>query len=175
MQAAVSLDPAAPKPVFYQHLCERLEQLLGDEKNLVANAANTSALLFHLLPDVNWVGFYMVEGRELVLGPFQGNPARVRIPFGKGVCGAAAADRCTMLVSDVSAFPGRVVSDPASCSEIAVPLLNWGNLLGVLEIDSASVNRFDADDRDGIECLVSVFVASQATNDLPDLSEHAVG
>lgn len=164
-----------PKSVFYQHLCEQLEQLLGDEKNLVANAANTCALLFQVLPDVNWVGFYMAENRELVLGPFQGKPACVRIPFGKGVCGAAAAERRTMLVSDVSAFPGHIVCDPAARSEIVAPLLNWGNLLGVLDIDSASLNRFDEDDREGIESLVSVFVASQATNDLPDLSEHAAG
>lgn len=169
------MDPAAPKSVFYQHLCEQLEQLLGDEKNLVSNAANASALLFQFLPDVNWVGFYMTENRDLVLGPFQGKPACVRIPFGKGVCGTAAAARHTVVVSDVTTFPGHIVCDAASRSEIAVPLLNWGNLLGVLDIDSASVNRFDEDDRDGIESLVAVFLASQATDDLPDLSEHAVG
>jgi GAF domain-containing protein len=175
MQAVISLDPAAPKSVFYQRLCEQLEQLLGDEKNLVANAANTSALLFQLLPDVNWVGFYMAEGRELVLGPFQGKPACVRIPFSKGVCGTAAAERRTVVVPDVYEFPGHIACDTASRSEMVVPLLNWGNLLGVLDIDSTSLNRFDEEDREGIESIVSVFVASQATNDLPDLSEHAVG
>jgi L-methionine (R)-S-oxide reductase len=175
MQAVSSIDPAAPKSAFYQQLCEQLEHLLRNEKNLVANAANTAALLFHQLPDVNWVGFYMAEGAELVLGPFQGKPACVRIAFGAGVCGKAAAERRTIVAPDVSEFPGHIACDTASKSEIVVPLLNWGKLLGVLDIDSSSLNRFDEEDRDGIESIASVFLASQVTNDLPDLSEQAAG
>jgi len=175
MQAVSSVDPAEPKPAFYQHLCDQLSQLLGNEKSLAANAANTCALLFQELPDISWVGFYMTDGSDLVLGPFQGKPACVRIPFGKGVCGTAAVERRTVVVPDVSEFRGHIVCDSASRSEIVVPLLNWGKLMGVLDIDSASLNRFDEEDREGIESLVSVFVASQLTNDLPDLSEHAAG
>jgi GAF domain-containing protein len=150
-----------------------LNELLRGETNFVANAANTSALLYQLLPDVSWVGFYITEGDELVLGPFQGKPACVRIPFGKGVCGTAAAKRKTMVVPDVNRFPGHIFCDPASQSEIVVPLLNWGKLIGVLDIDSASIDRFDEDDREGLESVAAVFVASQVTNDLPDLSDEA--
>ena len=142
-----------------------MQELLGDEKNFVANAANTSALLFQSLPDVNWVGFYIAEHGELILGPFQGKPACVRIPFGRGVCGNAAAQRKTIVVPDVNKFFGHIACDTDSRSEIVVPLLNWGKLLGVLDIDSASLNRFDDDDKDGIESVVSVFLASQVTND----------
>lgn len=160
------------KVELYQQICRQLEDLLGNESDFVANAANTSALLFQSLPDVNWAGFYIARGEELVLGPFQGKPACVRIPFGKGVCGTAAATSDTMVVSDVSKFPEHIACDPASRSEIVVPLLNWGKLLGVLDLDSASLNRFDEEDREGIESVVSVFLASLATNDLPDLSEE---
>jgi L-methionine (R)-S-oxide reductase len=162
-----------PKNKLYQQICDQLNELLGDEQNFVANAANTSALLFQSLPDVNWAGFYIAEGEELVLGPFQGRPACARILFGKGVCGTAALKQKTIVVPDVSQFPGHIACDTASRSEIVVPLLNWGKVLGVLDIDSASVNRFDEDDREGIESVVSVFLASQATNDMPDLSEEA--
>jgi len=148
-------------------------ELLGDEKNFVANAANTTALLYQMLPDVNWVGFYLAEGKELVLGPFQGKPACVRIPFGKGVCGTAAAQRKTLVVPDVSRFRGHIACDSASRSEIVVPLLNWGKVLGVLDIDSASLDRFDEEDREGLESVVSVFLAAESTNDLPDLSDDA--
>lgn len=158
---------------LYQEICEQLQELLGEEKDFIANAANTSALLFQKLPDVNWVGFYTSEGKELVLGPFQGKPACVRIPFGRGVCGTAAANRESIIVPDVNHFPGHIACDTSSKSEIVVPLLNWGKLLGVLDIDSASLGRFDEDDREGIESVVSVFLASQATQDLPDLSEQA--
>ncbi|MBV9303701.1 MAG: GAF domain-containing protein [Acidobacteriaceae bacterium] len=173
MHSLSRVEPGTSKNELYQQICEQLSELLGDEKNFVANAANTSALLFQSLPDVNWVGFYVAEGRELVLGPFQGKPACVRIRFGKGVCGTAASQQKTLIVPDVSRFPGHIVCDPASQSEIAVPLLNWGKLLGVLDIDSASVNRFDDEDRDGLESIGAVFLASQATNDMPDLSEEA--
>ncbi len=150
-----------------------MNELLGQETSFIANAANTAALLFHSLPDVNWVGFYIAEGKQLTLGPFQGKPACVRIPFGKGVCGTAAAKRETIIVPDVNRFPGHIACDTASQSEIVVPLLNWGKMLGVLDIDSASLDRFDEDDEEGLESIASVFVASLATNDLPDLSDEA--
>ena len=165
--------PGTSKNQLYQQVCEQLNELLRDENNFVANAANTSALLFQSLPDVNWVGFYIAEGKELVLGPFQGKPACARIPFGKGVCGTAAAKRKTIIVPDINRFPGHIVCDTASKSEIVVPLLNWGKLVGVLDIDSATENRFNEDDEEGIESIVAVFLASQATNDMPDLSEEA--
>ena len=148
-----------------------MQDLLGEEQDFIANAANTSALLFQLIPDINWVGFYTAEGNELVLGPFQGKPACARIPFGKGVCGTAATQRKTVVVPDVNRFPGHIVCDVASQSEIVVPLLNWGKLLGVLDIDSATLNRFDEDDKDGMESIVAVFLASQATNEPPDFSD----
>lgn len=173
MHTLERVQPPKSKYALYQQICEQLQELLGNETNFVANAANTSALLFQSLPDVNWVGFYIAEGEELILGPFQGKPACVRIPFGKGVCGAAASKQETLLVSDVTRFPGHIACDQASRSEIVVPLLNWGKVLGVLDIDSASLNRFDHEDEEGLECVVSVFLSSQATNDLPDLSEAA--
>jgi L-methionine (R)-S-oxide reductase len=168
-----TVEPRSAKYALYQEICEQLQLLLGSENNFIANAANTSALLFQRLPDVNWVGFYIAEGDELVLGPFQGKPACVRIRMGSGVCGTAAMQRKTIVVPDVNAFPGHIACDTASRSEIVAPLLNWGKLLGVLDVDSASLNRFDEDDKDGIESIAAVFLASQATNDLPDLSEEA--
>jgi len=160
------------KVQFYQQICRQLQELLGNESDFVANAANTSAMLAQVLPDVNWVGFYLAQGEELVLGPFQGKPACVRIPFGKGVCGKAAETGETVIVPDVGKFSGHIACDPASRSEIVVPLLNWNRTLGVLDIDSASLNRFDEDDREGLESVASVFLASQTTDDLPDLSEE---
>jgi L-methionine (R)-S-oxide reductase len=173
MQTLSPVEPGTSKSQLYQQICDQLTELLGDEKNFIANAANTSALLFQMLPDVNWVGFYIAEGKQLVLGPFQGKPACARLPIGKGVCGTAAAKRKTVVVPDVSRFPGHIACDIASQSEIVVPLLNWGKVLGVLDIDSATANRFDDDDREGIESVVAVFLASQAINDMPDLSEEA--
>jgi L-methionine (R)-S-oxide reductase len=173
MQTLSPVEPGTSKTQLYQQICEQLTELLGDEQNFIANAANTSALLFQTLPDVNWVGFYIAEGKQLVLGPFQGKPACARLPIGKGVCGTAAAKRKTVVVPDVSQFPGHIACDIASQSEIVVPLLNWGKVRGVLDIDSATANRFDDDDREGIESVVAVFLASQATNDMPDLSEEA--
>jgi L-methionine (R)-S-oxide reductase len=166
------VESAGSKYAIYQQVCEQLQELLGDETNFVANAANTAALLFQSLKDVNWVGFYIAEGKQLVLGPFQGKPACVRIPFGQGVCGKAAAERKTIVVSDVNRFAGHIACDTASQSEIVVPLLNWGRLLGVLDIDSASLNRFDEEDKEGVESVVSVFLASQVTHDLPDFDEE---
>jgi len=161
------------KHTMYQRICEQLQELLGRETDLIANAANTSAFLFRSIPDVNWLGFYLAKRQELVLGPFQGNPACTRIPFGKGVCGAAALKQETVVVPDVEAFPGHIACDTASRSEIVVPLVNWGRLLGVLDVDSATLNRFDEDDQDGIESIASVFMASLATEDLPDLRKAA--
>ena len=139
MQSSALVEPAGPKYALYQEICEQLHHLLGAEKNFVANAANASALLFQMLPDINWVGFYIAEGSELVLGPFQGKPATARIAFGKGVCGTAAVRARTVTVPDVSKFAGHIPCDPLSRSEIVVPLLNWGRLVGVLDVDSARV------------------------------------
>ncbi len=173
MQTFTRADPAGTKAVFYQQICEQLDQLLGTETNFVANAANTAALLFQLLPDVNWAGFYFAQDDELILGPFQGKPACVRIPFGKGVCGKAAAEGSTILVPDVESFPGHIACDAASRSEIVVPLINWGNVVGVLDVDSASPNRFDEDDREGLESVAAVFLAAQRSSDLPDFDADA--
>ncbi len=169
----VSTTANSTKFALYQEVCEQLHNLLVNERNLVANAANASALLMQWLPDVNWVGFYFVEDGELVLGPFQGKVACTRIPFGKGVCGKSALEQKTVIVPDVSKFTGHIVCDSASRSEIVVPLLNWGKLRGVLDVDSASLNRFDEDDEEGLESVVSVFMASLASDDMPDLSEES--
>jgi GAF domain-containing protein len=173
MQVQFPVETASPKAALYQAICEQLHPLLGAETNFIANAANTAALLFQLLPDVNWAGFYIADGKQLVLGPFQGKPACVRIPIGKGVCGTAAVQQKTIIVPDVDKFPGHIACDVTSRSEIVVPLLNWGNLIGVLDIDSASLNRFDEDDAEGLESVIAVFLASQPTHDLPDLSEDS--
>lgn len=166
-------DSKQAKPVFYQELCEKLQNLLGNENDFVANCANTAALLYHSLPDVSWVGFYVFSEGELVLGPFQGKPACVRIGLGKGVCGAAARKKESIIVPDVAKFKGHIVCDVASRSEIAVPLVNWGKLIAILDLDSASLNRFDEDDQEGLESIASVLVSSLVTEDLPDLSELA--
>ncbi|HVO46003.1 MAG TPA: GAF domain-containing protein [Steroidobacteraceae bacterium] len=156
------------KGADYAGLAAELGSLLAGERDLVANAANMSALLFDALPDINWAGFYFLrsgsgagstgEG-ELVVGPFQGKPACVRIPLGKGVCGTAAATRRTIVVPDVHEFPGHIACDAASRSEIVVPLIRDTALLGVLDIDSPRVARFDDQDRAGIEKLAAIFVA----------------
>ena len=148
------------KDADYASLAEELVGLLTGESDFVANAANTSALLFDALPDINWAGFYFLRDGELVVGPFQGKPACVRIPVGKGVCGTAAANRKTIVVRDVHEFPGHIACDAASQSEIVVPLLRGEELLGVLDIDSPSVGRFDDADRRGIERLATLFIAS---------------
>ena len=173
MHTAESIDPNQTKYTLYQQLCEQLHELIANETNFVANAANTCALLYESLPDVSWVGFYLAQGQELVVGPFQGKPACVRIPFGKGVCGKAAAEHKTIVVPNVKKFQGHIACDSRSQSEIVVPLLNWGSVLGVLDIDSTSLNRFDEEDAEGLESVVSVFLSSQSTTDLPDLSDAA--
>lgn len=136
------------------------ESLLEGENDQIANAANLSALLFDALPGVNWVGFYFLRGEELVVGPFQGRPACVRIPLGKGVCGAAAATAAPLRVTDVHEFDGHIACDPASRSELVVPLIRDGKLLGVLDIDSPYAGRFSAEDEDGAVTIADIYCAS---------------
>ncbi|HEY0282274.1 MAG TPA: GAF domain-containing protein [Rhizomicrobium sp.] len=138
---------------LYEELERQARGLLAGERDAVANAANLSALIWQFLPDLNWAGFYFLKGRELVLGPFQGKPACVRIALGKGVCGTAAADLKTILVPDVHRFPGHIACDAASNSELVAPLLADGFAVGVLDLDSPLFGRFDADDATGIEAL----------------------
>ena len=141
---------AADKPTMYRDLASALGGLVAGETDAVANMANASALIFETLPDVNWVGFYRNVGGELVLGPFQGRPACIRMTFDKGVCGAAAKTRQVQRVEDVHVFPGHIACDSASNSEIVVPLIRDGELLGVLDIDSPSHGRFDEQDEAGV-------------------------
>ena len=140
---------AADKATLYRDMASALEGLVAGEPDAVANMANASALIFESLPDVNWVGFYRNVGGELVLGPFQGRAACIRIPFGTGVCGTAAATREVQLVEDVHAFPGHIACDSASNSELVVPLIRDGELIGVLDIDSPTTARFDREDKAG--------------------------
>jgi len=142
----------------YPLLVAQLQALLAGERDFIANAAQFSAFLFQELSDLNWAGFYMARGEELVLGPFQGKVACVRIPFGRGVCGAAAATGQTQRVEDVHAFAGHIACDSASNSELVVPLFKDGRLLGVLDLDSPRLARFSAEDQIGIEQLVQVFI-----------------
>ena len=150
---------AESKAALYAELAVQARALLEGEPDRIANAANLSALAFQALPDLNWVGFYFFDGTELVLGPFQGKPACVRIPLNRGVCGAAASQRQTQLVPDVHAFPGHIACDAASRSEIVVPLVHKGELIGVWDVDSPVPGRFDEDDRKGMEALGAVFLA----------------
>ncbi|QTD41413.1 GAF domain-containing protein [Sporosarcina sp. Te-1] len=143
----------------YSQLNKQLDALLSGEKNRYANLSNASALLNVFFDRINWVGFYLMEDGELVLGPFQGLPACIRIPLGKGVCGTAADRKETIVVKDVHAFPGHIACDAASQSEIVVPLLKDGELLGVLDIDSPELDRFSDDDRQGLEAFVTVLVS----------------
>ena len=143
---------------LYEALAAELRAMLGDERDLVANTANFAALLFHALPEVNWVGFYFLKDGELVLGPFQGRPACIRIALGRGVCGTAAAERRTQVVRDVHAFPGHIACDARSRSEIVVPLLSGDTLLGVLDLDSPELGRFSEVDRLGLEELARILL-----------------
>ena len=154
--------PTADKPAAYAELSRSLRALLEGEPDLVACAANMAALLYWSLPELNWAGFYLVEPRtgDLLLGPFQGKPACVRIPIGRGVCGAAAERRETVVVADVHAFAGHIACDSASNSEVVVPIIDGQRLIGVLDLDSPVPGRFDADDARGLEVLVQVFVAA---------------
>ena len=145
---------------LYDQLAAQLSSLLAGERDLIANAANFSSLVFHSLPDLNWAGFYFEKDGELVLGPFQGQPACVRIKIGQGVCGAGAAKCETVIVPNVHEFPGHIACDSASNSEIVVPLLKASRLIGVLDLDSPVLSRFDQEDARGLENLVSVLLAS---------------
>ncbi|WP_296218993.1 GAF domain-containing protein [Pseudomonas sp. UBA2684] len=142
----------------YALLAAQLQALLADERDCIANAAQFSAFLYQELSDLNWAGFYFARGEELVLGPFQGKVACVRIPFARGVCGAAAATRQTQRVEDVHAFAGHIACDSASNSELVVPLLKDGRLIGVLDLDSPLLGRFSAADQAGIEQLAAIFL-----------------
>ncbi|KAF1711441.1 diguanylate cyclase [Pseudoxanthomonas kalamensis DSM 18571] len=153
---------AGSKPEQYAQLAAQARALLHGEPDRIANAANLSALVYHALPQLNWVGFYFFDGRELVVGPFQGQPACVRIPLDTGVCGTAASHRQTQRVDDVHAFPGHIACDAASRSELVVPLLRDGELVGVFDLDSPQPARFDADDQYGLEAVAAVFVESLA-------------
>src|SRR5713226_987091 len=146
-----SARQTSTKSELYAQLLAQLRSLLEGERDFIANAANFSALLFHSLPDVNWAGFYFYKDRELVLGPFQGQPGCVRIAIGKGVCGTAAERRQTLLVDDVHEFPGHIACDSASNSEIVVPVIRDGCLLGVLDLDSPSFGRFNEEDAQGLK------------------------
>jgi len=143
---------------LYAELANQARGLLEGERDPIANAANLSALIWQSLPELNWAGFYFLKGRELVLGPFQGSPACVRIALGSGVCGAAAASAKTIIVADVHAFPGHIACDTQSNSELVAPLLKDGRVLGVLDLDSPLYGRFDADDAAGIEALARIWV-----------------
>ena len=153
--------PDTVKSKLYASLVVQLLSLLKGEHDFIANAANFSALLFNSLPNVNWAGFYFLQGEELVLGPFQGNPACVRIPMGQGVCGVAAQQCETIIVPNVHEFPGHIACDVASNSEIVVPLFDGERLLGVLDLDSPTIGRFDDQDAEGLNELVTVFVAHE--------------
>ena len=159
MFAATALK-SDDKTEQYRELAEQARGLLHGEKDRTANAANFAALVYHALDGLNWAGFYFFDGSELVVGPFQGKPACVRIALGKGVCGTAAATRQTQVVRDVEEFPGHIACDAASRSEIVVPLVIDGNLLGVFDVDSPELARFDEDDRVGMERLAAIFLQS---------------
>jgi GAF domain-containing protein len=154
------IDSTQPKPVLYRELVGELSALIAGEPDFIANLANASALLYHSLPDLNWAGFYLLKQGELVVGPFQGKPACVRIAIGKGVCGTAAEQRTTVIVRDVHEFPGHIACDAASNSEIVVPMVKGGELLGVLDLDSPKLARFDEQDREGLEKFVAALLAA---------------
>lgn len=144
---------AGSKPDLYRDLLAACDAITADEPDAVANMANVAALLWQYLPDLNWAGFYRTIGDELVLGPFQGKAACIRIPFGKGVCGAAAATRATQLVADVFAFPGHIACDAASRSELVVPIVSDDRVVAVIDLDSPSPSRFDEHDAAGIGAI----------------------
>jgi len=162
MSTEVSQEPKSTTDVskteLYAALAAQLRSLLAGERHLIANAANFSSLVYNALPDVNWTGFYFVHGNELVLGPFQGKPACVRIEIGKGVCGLSALQLDTIIVPNVHEFPGHIACDAASNSEIVVPVFDGEKILGVLDLDSPQIGRFDEQDAEGLNELVTIFV-----------------
>jgi GAF domain-containing protein len=157
---AVAATQSTTKAGLYEELAEQARGLLAGERDRIANAANFASLAFNALPASNWCGFYFFDGTELVVGPFQGRPACVRIALGKGVCGTAAVEGKTQVVRDVNAFPGHIACDAASRSEIVVPLVDRGQLIGVWDVDSPELARFDDDDREGMERLCAIFLES---------------
>src|ERR1700728_2880118 len=156
----IKSDPSLSKAAIYREIGVQLSGLFSDERSGLANAANMCALLYQSLPDVNWVGCYFMQGQELVLGPFQGKVACVRIALGRGVCGTAAERREILVVPDVEVFPGHIACDAASRSEIVVPLVKDGRLLGVLDLDSPELARFDDEDRAGLKASVELLLKS---------------
>jgi L-methionine (R)-S-oxide reductase len=152
-------DPAQPKAELYRELAEAASAITAGEPDAVANMANVAALLWQFLPQLNWAGFYRMIDGELVLGPFQGKAACIRIPLGQGVCGAAAQSGETQLVPDVHAFPGHIACDAASQSELVVPVLRGGTVIAVIDLDSPELERFDVEDAKGIEHLAGVIAA----------------
>ena len=161
---ALQPAPAGTKSERYSELLGQARALLAGERDRTANAANLASLIFHSLPELNWAGFYFMKAGELVLGPFQGKPACVRIAVGRGVCGTAARERNTIVVPDVHAFPGHIACDSASRSEIVIPLCRSGvggnDVVGVIDLDSPLKGRFDADDARGLEALAALFIES---------------
>ena len=154
------MNQSKSKPEHYQQLAAPLSALLAGERDLIANSANFTSFIFRSVPDLNWAGVYLVKDGELVLGPFQGKPARVRIPFGQGVCGTSATKCETVIVGDVHEFAGHIACDLASKSEIVVPLMKNSTLIGVLDLDSPSVSRFDQEDAEGLEMLTRILLSS---------------
>jgi GAF domain-containing protein len=164
----VKSDPNLSKSGTYREIGVQLKGLFSGERNALANTANLCALLYQMLPDVNWVGFYFLLDSELVLGPFQGKVACVRIPLGRGVCGTAAQNKEILVVPDVNEFPGHIACDAASRSEIVLPLVQDGRLLGVLDLDSPKLSRFDHEDREGLEAAVNILLDSSRLGKLVD-------
>lgn len=156
---------AADKPDLYRQLIAAADSLTEGEPDAIANMANVAALIWETLPDLNWAGFYRNVGGELVLGPFQGRPACIRIPFGKGVCGTAATSRAIQCVEDVNAFPGHIACDSASASELVVPIVHDGRLIGVLDLDSPHRARFDGEDAEGCARLIQAIAPRLAGGD----------
>jgi L-methionine (R)-S-oxide reductase len=165
----IKSDPSLSKAAAYREAHVQLAGLFSGERNGLANAANLCALLYQMLPEVNWVGFYFLQGSALVLGPFQGKVACVRIAMGRGVCGTAAERREILVVPDVHEFPGHIACDAASRSEIVLPLVQQGRLLGVLDLDSPKLARFDHEDRDGLLACVDLLLNSSQLSKLADL------
>lgn len=159
---AISAGQTADKPALYAELAAQAEGVFSGERNAIANAANLAALLWYGVPDLNWAGFYLFDGTELVLGPFQGKIACVRIALGRGVCGTAASTGLTQIVNDVHQFPGHIACDSASNSEIVVPLIRAGKLIGVLDLDSPRIARFDRQDAEGLEALSAIWLRASA-------------
>ncbi|MFN5246696.1 MAG: GAF domain-containing protein [Ignavibacteria bacterium] len=147
-----------PKSLIYSQLAKSLTALIGEEREFLPNMSNMASLLFFSLKDINWSGFYLMKNKELLLGPFQGKPACVRIPMGKGVCGSSAVNKSTIIVEDVNNFPGHIACDVDSRSEIVIPLFKGEALIGVLDIDSPILARFDEEDKKGLEHLVHILM-----------------